>query len=161
VEDIVAVKFKVNLPNKTPPNTTLKAVTPEKDEVLEALLRLRSILDKMPAGDEMPSSNAKRKPMAATWFELSSLKEGARVRFVRPWSISGCSVPAGTLATIKENSLMSDGIGISVVPDDKALQDALKESHGAIFLWAPDNLAPFDPPETKFWQSKTPLEVLP
>jgi hypothetical protein len=102
--------------------------------------------------------------MAATWFELAWLKEGARVRFVRPWStFSGFSVPAGTLATIKENiDLTWGGLGISVVPDDKALQDALKKSHGAIFLDAPDNLVPVDNPETDpFWQMETPLEVLP
>ena len=79
--------------------------------------------------------------MGATWFELAWLKEGARVRFVRPWTFSGCSVPAGKLATIKENRLNDQWFGISVVPDDKALQDALKESHGAIWLYAPDNLA--------------------
>jgi hypothetical protein len=100
--------------------------------------------------------------MAATWLELSKLNEGARVRFVRPWSIlPECSIPAGTLATIKENNL-NLGIGISVVPNDKALQDALKESPGAIYLDAPDNLVPVHNPETdKFWQSETPLEVLP
>src|SRR5262245_18600342 len=108
-----------------------------------------------------PSSNARSKPMAATWFELARLKEGARVRFVRswsegPWDRPGCTVPAGTLATIKENiTLKWGGLGISVVPDDKALRHALKKSqkksqkkskskkksHGAFFIDAPDNLA--------------------
>ena len=101
---------------------------------------------------------------ALSWFDLSKVKAGTRVRFVEGWDIfPQCFVPAGTLATVIENNLNEITSSMEVLPDDLEIRRALSEWDGQI------ELSPFfgggvahtdENGDDLAWQDRSPLEVL-
>ena len=70
-----------------------------------------------------------------TWFDLSKVASGTRVRFVEGWDIfPDCFVPAGTLGTVIENNLNEITSAMEVLPDDLDIRRALAEWDGQIEL---------------------------
>ena len=71
-----------------------------------------------------------------TWLELSKLPNGARVMFTTSWDIfaENLIVPAGTHATVIENSLNEMQPVLFVRPDDEAVREKLKEWDGLIHI---------------------------
>ena len=59
---------------------------------------------------------------------------------VEPWDIfPETIVPAGSLATVVENSLNEMQPCLIVLPDDDAQRVRLKEWSGNVWLWGPDD----------------------
>jgi len=101
---------------------------------------------------------------ALSWFDLSKVEAGTRVRFVEGWDIfPDCFVPEGTLATVIENNLNEITSAIEVLPDDLEIRRALKEWDGQIELspFLGGGVAHLDENGNDLaWQELSPVEVL-
>jgi hypothetical protein len=92
-----------------------------------------------------------------SWIKLAELPDGARVVFSEDYDIfPECVVPAGTVATIVENSLNEMQPGLFLQPDDESIRTALKQWDGIIYLM-PE--ADSGDPEDPAWQEPSPVEV--
>ena len=70
-----------------------------------------------------------------TLFDLSKLDDGARVVFAVPFDIfPEAVIPAGTLATVKENGLNEIWSAMLVLPDDETIREKLREWDGCIHI---------------------------
>jgi hypothetical protein len=107
---------------------------------------------------------------ALTWFELSTLEAGTRVQFVEPFDIfsENILVPAGTLATLMDNSLNEIQPLMAVLPDDRDIRRKLLDWDGEVILygWTNNggmiNSADADPThEDSEWQQESPLALAP
>lgn len=85
-----------------------------------------------------------------SWFELSTLKPGARIAFaearVERTMFSSIDIPAGTVCIITEQGLNEIWGGIIVAPVSRALQQELVHHQagydGGIFLDGPTDSTP-------------------
>jgi hypothetical protein len=95
-----------------------------------------------------------------SWLELSAVKDGTRVVFAQAWDIfPECTVPAGTLATVKENSLNEMQPGMWVLPDDESIRLALADDwEGNVHLYNIDLKTHADEPDSG-WDQPSPLAL--
>lgn len=101
---------------------------------------------------------------ALSWFDLSKVKDGTRVRFAQDWDIfPECVVPAGTLATVVNNSLNEITSEMHVLADPLEIRRALEKWDGEVYLspFLGGGVAHLDENgEDLAWQDLSPLEVL-
>jgi len=95
-----------------------------------------------------------------SWYSLAQVANGVRVVFVKPHDIfPHCIVPAGTVATVIENSLNELGELIAVLPDDREIRQALSEWDGEVWLRPYDLTINSDDPNSE-WHQRSPLALV-